>query len=270
LDLMCASHPKSSILQRLPALCTAIVAVLKKFDKASTEEWMRSGFESYRPGAVRIAKWLRSKQTDMNCDIGDEQIGDAERRILKALRWTAPMSHFDGLLDAFWSRFNIFTEGQIEQQLNHLYAPTELSLPALMRWFLLGGATCAELAPRRVACGIFCVGLVRIGVLPSHSLQMHGHGLDQKPSFWEQLFQTPQFRAYPCRMSADHVQAFLVRLEAATGSSLDALREDCEAVATSFVKLSAELPRAARAEVDSGNSNVAKCSQPAVRIHTCV
>merc|ERR1719469_643679 len=111
----------------------------------------------------------------MNClevdsEVTEEQVGAAEAKILRACEWILAMPSCETWMSAFWKRFNIYTDGKFDPQLQSLYVQGGLTLPFALRWYTLGQATVATLTPRRAACGPFCQGLVRVGLLPAERL----------------------------------------------------------------------------------------------------
>jgi len=217
----------------LPAICVGIVAIVKKMDKSGLERLVKPGFKTYLSSANRIAAWLRDKgYNDVSEDVTEEQVGLQEKCVMKSMKWILHVPTIDTWLTAFWMRLNVFTGGHFAPQLQSLYASSQLSVVTALRWFTLGQAVSCDLTPRTIASGIFCQGLVRVGLLPSEVLQGSG-------SSWQDLFNIPQFQPAQCDLRGEHdYRHMLGRLEAATGSDVATLRDDCEAVASVFVELS--------------------------------
>lgn len=233
-DTLCATNDVQ--VDCLPAICVAIVAIVKKMDNSSLERWMQPGFKTYLASAVRIAAWLRDKGYDhVSEDVTEEQVGFQEKRVLKSLKWILHVPTIDTWLSAFWMRLHVFTNNHFDQQLQSMYcAQSQLSVQMALRWFTLGQAVTCDLPPRTIAAGVFCQGLVRVGLLPIEVLQGSG-------SSWQDLFNFPKFQPAKCDLREHDYRHMLGRLEAATGCDVATLRDDCESVASVFVGLSQKI-----------------------------
>jgi hypothetical protein len=99
------------------------------------------------------------------------------------------------------------------------------------------------------------VGLVQLGLLPLEVFAQ-GPGLA-----WRELLA----KAQPCPFATERVDVLLGQLEAATMSDLDALREDCEAVAGALL----EIVGAQRASADAPQRSAPSAATQA-RTRTCV
>jgi len=206
--------------------------------------WMKPGFESYIKAACRIAGWLRDNMgyTDVPLEVTEELIGIAEKKVLKALQWILHMPNYESMVMTYCTRLNVFTEGCYDSIIQSLFrqAHNNLNLPGALRWLTLAQETNADLSPRRIACGLLCQSLVRVGLLPALALKKQNED-EEHLSNWDRLFAIAQFWPVPCKLSAEHCSAMLGCLEVVTGCDVATLQDDCESIASVFVELSEKM-----------------------------
>lgn len=204
----------------LPALCGAVVRIIKKVDNAQVIPNSR-GILAY---AAQFAQWLRQAGHNMDPSaITEKSLAEQEQLVLQAVRWQLSLPTVDSWMSAFCARMNLLTRQAVFPSLVAIW---QQSIPLAQRMFSQR-ANSERFSPKHVSQGLLGLGCVVAGLLPANALGLEAD--EDLSSFF------PQIPPQPANGSAQaelRQQFFVELLQSATRSGLAELRIDCRLVLT--------------------------------------
>jgi hypothetical protein len=245
-DVFClrAIEPDKVAPQQLMLTCVAIVRLVEKSCRGTTSRipWCRDTqliiftlVERLRdalPSSTAVAEELQS-----GTDMDNNALLMREVEVLKVcgMRLTRRPSLYDWA-STIGTRFDVLTHGKLAAQLEWVWKSCMRGTQVLL-W---GHPVSQELAPWRIATGLFALGLAWVGVLPLNILKAE----DVTESEWAQtLSKFPLHREYgmpACRVPQAYWQPLLQILQTACRCSKGELQAHISAVATAFATVSEE------------------------------
>mmetsp|Transcript_90108 Transcript_90108/g.227274 ORF Transcript_90108/g.227274 Transcript_90108/m.227274 type:complete len:329 (-) Transcript_90108:265-1251(-) len=218
LAVRASGMPDSSFIRDLPAACTAAVHVLCKF--GALEE-KNAGELMWRDATAAIGEEL-PRLCDDWFDVQPHDVQTQEFGLLHSLRWQINVPTVESWLSMIEARFGVVTVGFFSKPM--VLAGQELRQLALtlLQW----RPADKRHPPRRLASGLFGVGLLRAKLLPAEALRPQHVCQDE----WEELFLQSQMvdEVPACTLSPTYFQWVLESLAIATHTPLEEVRQDCE------------------------------------------
>jgi len=220
----------------LPAACAAAVSLVGKGEDATFASFGQS-YPTLAAEASRFAHWLQSPSGPCAVrvlveEVAGEDVLSEEWRMLELLEWQLMPPSVYTWLTVLCERFRVLSGDAFRRAVDWVQKWTLTT-----SWTLLncqGGGAGQEISPRRVAQGLFCLGLVSAGELPAATLRPH----DVQPEDWEELLRQGRLRTdFPCGVAPDTPEVrklqerILCTLQISAGCRLPELQEHAHAVA---------------------------------------
>mmetsp|Transcript_84468 Transcript_84468/g.219842 ORF Transcript_84468/g.219842 Transcript_84468/m.219842 type:complete len:463 (+) Transcript_84468:28-1416(+) len=223
LDVYMARAPPSFGVHALPATCVVVVKLVKKMENAVvTKECARV----WAANAKSAASTFRKSGFDVP-DPTEQQLLHQELAVLQAVGWQIYFPTVESWMLAFCTRFNVITQGIFAASLAWIWKQSQFFRMTVVT----REASCSALPPRKVAAGLLGLRFFSARLLPIRSLQPE----ELSDATWQRLVATAhgECRGSPsCAFTAEIVQRVLESLQAATGFTLDELREATKHVAS--------------------------------------
>eukprot|EP00404_Azadinium_spinosum_P025594 CAMPEP_0180678476 /NCGR_PEP_ID=MMETSP1037_2-20121125/68400_1 /TAXON_ID=632150 /ORGANISM="Azadinium spinosum, Strain 3D9" /LENGTH=339 /DNA_ID=CAMNT_0022708117 /DNA_START=41 /DNA_END=1061 /DNA_ORIENTATION=+ len=257
-DVYCKNCPGGVKIELLPATCVSLVKVLKKVD-ISTINMKGSNLSVH---ATQLAQWLRQLGYTLEHDVTEEQLSQQELELMSALAWQINLPSVLQWVSMFSSRFNVFTQNLFLPSLNWVWE----SGMFYMRMVVMRQASSEDFLPRRMANGLLGLGFIGARLLPVEALRPS----KLTPADWEQLFTQSQLQGVvpTCVLQPSHCLRVIEFLQAATDSSLEEIKEDCEAVANLVKDGILEMQNMQRAaEAIAANASTTQASEQSAWQH---
>lgn len=220
LDTYCARADSPIPVGDLPALCVALVKLLKKMDSQA----LLSNDSQLWGCAMQMAHHLRQVGHDIEHPaVTREKCEMQEVAVLKALRWQIALPNVNTWMLAYCARMNTFSKQELLPALAWIWQQSR----CLARTLLLHRAISQSYSSRHLVQGMLGVGFVAAGMLSPDSL-----GLKDMQDL-ESIFSQQHNEAVPSPKpvwSQQHQQLLLEVYQAATCSTLDDLENDCKLV----------------------------------------
>lgn len=226
---------KSRVHEALPTVCAAVVSLVRKTDSST---W-RCRADALADKASELARGLHVYPHSADCEVKLQDLLQEERAILKTMGWRLDIPSVFSWMSALCERFNIVSCGLVASNLEFVFQ--QLALPGA-RTLVMRNAATPELAPRRVANGLFCLGLVTAQLMPLDALRPDE--LDSQS--WEALFTRGPGAVPRCALPPGHARQIFEVLQVAAGCDADTLKADALAVA---LELQAALVESQCAEI---------------------
>lgn len=228
IDYYCLRCPGGADINTLPAVATALIGLLKKKDSA--EQKVRTS--DYASQAPHLAGWIQMlgyKSVDSNVTV--EKIHEEEHRILEILRWQINLPSTFSWMSSFCVRFNVFTCNKVTQSLAWIWEHYLLHARNLVLRYPLS----PTLAPRSMANGLFCLGLVCSRMIPLELLRPEK--LESRE--WEETFMKSQGQTVKpeCWFPPQQAKVLAQAVLATTGCSASTLKKDSYCVAQKMLEM---------------------------------
>jgi hypothetical protein len=210
LDMYCLRKPGVLLHTSIPVLCVALVKIIMKVEDSTPSENLL-GLATHASNLVH--------RLQQGCDqafqpLSSRELVDQEAAILDALEWNIIMPTVQEWTELTSTRLNIFMFGLLAPMLTPMWDVSSY----LAKTLALNCTTTDGFLPSRVAQGLLCISLVAARVLPASIFKLEFSELacpyldgrqDAKIAF-----------------KPESVEFVLQRLEMASGSDRNALRED--------------------------------------------
>lgn len=230
----------------LPVACAAAVSLMGKGEDSSFAAFGRA-YPMLAAESSRFARWLQSSAGPCAWplqEVATEDILDEEWKMLELLEWQLMPPSVYTWLTVLCERFNVLSSDAFRRAVDWVQKWTLTT-----SWTLLncqGGGAGQEISPRRVAQGLFCLGLVSAGELPAATLRPHG----VRPEDWETLLRQGRNQIdFPCGLAPDtpdgqrSQECILCTLQITAGCRLPELQENAHVVALAMKAAVEELMR---------------------------
>jgi len=211
----------SSSVATLPATCVAIVAMLKKADSCEK----RVNIPDYAILADQFARWLFEAGFEMNT-VDMEQVLAQEQAVLDALVWQFQLPSVSAWTSKLCKRFDVISRGVVASSVDWVMQ----QMLTNARMVFIRRQTSSAMSPRKVANGLFVLGVVAARLVPLEAFRPDDLTVEE----WEKLFaeSMPQIGIPVCALPQERQEPMLEVLQVTTGGcSASELREDARMVA---------------------------------------
>jgi len=233
-DAFCGRSTGGVAIESIPAVCAAIVGIVKKEDDAS----VYVHYDELALQASQFALWLQSSGYPVvTPSVTVKGIQRTEHQVLNALGWIVQIPTIETWARAVMSRVHVLTRRKYAQQIGTIW---QSNLVHTMRLVLLKRAQSSDFTWGSAACGLFALGLIGAGLLPSAMLKNN----DLDTNAWDQLLaegQVPGMKLQPAVLSTEESATLLKQLMIATGREHASLCADCTKVANVMQEAMAEI-----------------------------
>ena len=231
----------------LPAACAAAVSLVGKGED-STFAFFGRLYPTLAVESSRFARWLEEVASEAVRwpleEVASEDVLSEEWKMLELLEWQLMPPSVHTWLTVLCERFSVLSSDAFRRAVDWVQKWT-----LTISWTLLncqGGGAGLEISPRRVAQGLFCLGLVSAGELPAATLRPHG----VRPEDWEALLRQGRNKIdFPCGLAPDSPEGrtareqILCTLQITAGCRLPELQEHAHVVALAMKSAVEELMR---------------------------
>lgn len=220
-DAYCTAPNKSAanVLASMPSTCAAAVALLRKADASG------SGIKAANVAQIasKAATCFQSAGFAVETAVTVKEMLNQEQGLLQALQWRVGRPNVGSWLTLLCNRMNIFSRWTCKPTLEWILTSCLASASTLV----LRRVTYAQMAPKTMANGLFCVFLTVAGMIPLEALKPARIRLED----WQELYVEGQCQALPTYNLPETSTAGTLRvLELASGSKIQALQEDMAVV----------------------------------------
>lgn len=164
LDVYNLKSEDGNLMGSLPALCVALVMLVKKSDCSTVE--VDAGH--LLPHAAQLAEWLQKLGLkSVSTDLTEELVVREEMQVLDALGWRAVLPTVESWSAIFCARFDVLTRNQFQDSVTWIQ---QRSL-AILHLIVMRQAASSEFPPKKIALGVFGLGLVAAKLLASDALR---------------------------------------------------------------------------------------------------
>lgn len=184
----------------LPAACAAAVSLVGKGEDSTFTDFGRL-YPTLAVESNRFARWLQCPVGPCAWpleEVASEDILSEEWKMLELLEWQLMPPSVHTWLTVLCERFTVLSSDAFRRAVDWVQKWT-----LTISWTLLncqGGGAGLEISPRRVAQGLFCLGLVSAGELPAATLRPDG----VRPEDWEMLLRQGRNQIdFPCGLAPD-------------------------------------------------------------------
>lgn len=159
-DVFCgrAENSRGEITEQLPAICVAAVRLVSKTDGSVGLALGAAADMASHFGRSLFENGLAGVRTDFSV----EDIGNQEHKIVRVLDWNVNMPTPFSWLSLLCTRFNVLMRGTLVGLMHSISPHMAASCQALVRQ----NPSRKSLAPRRLARGVLCIGLLGARLLP--------------------------------------------------------------------------------------------------------
>mmetsp|Transcript_34564 Transcript_34564/g.87800 ORF Transcript_34564/g.87800 Transcript_34564/m.87800 type:complete len:331 (-) Transcript_34564:356-1348(-) len=206
----------SSFIREMPAACVAAVRVLHK--TGATKE---ADVAMWHDAAAAIRAEMPGLRIDW-FDLQPHDVRAQEFGLLRSLRWQVNVPSVESWLSMFEGRFGVLMAGEFSRSVIWMREDLRQLAFTMMLWRPASNVH----APRRLAGGLFSIGLLRATLLPAEALRPQHVCHDE----WEELFlQSQMMNEVPaCALQPEYVQLVLGCLVATTNLPIEEIQRDCE------------------------------------------
>lgn len=233
-DAFCGRCVGGVAIEGIPAVCAAIVGIVKKEDDSSAYVH----YDELALQASQFALWLQSRGYPVAMPAVTVQgIQATEHQVLNVLVWIVQLPTIETWTRAVMSRVHVLTGRKYAQRIATMW---QSNLVHTMRLVLLKQAQSSDFTWGSAACGLFALGLIGAGLLPSALLK--NDELDTNA--WDQLLaegQVPGMKLQPAVLSMEESESLLKQLTIATGRDHASICADCTKVANVMQEAMAEI-----------------------------
>jgi hypothetical protein len=229
LDLYCLRSSSYVEVGDLPALCAAIVRLLKKFDNGVVPN-------NYELEACASHLAILLRQAGHTIDhhaVTAEEIDVRETSVLQVLRYQINMPSFFSWMSIYCARINILSRQMLMPVLSSIWQHSV----ELARAILLHQAVDPAVCTRRIVNGLLGIGFVAVRLLPPSSLDLVGSS-DFQGVFGSllDLASIPEVAAGEDLLP----DSFLEMLQAVTCSTLESLCQSSKLVLEALRSISSQ------------------------------
>jgi len=212
-DMYCLQRPNAPESPSLPALCAAIVRLVKKFDDVVPKECV----STLPQKASNVAQWMvKTTCPHFETWVTSKELNEYEADILRTLGWNIKLHTVQDWMTLLCARLNVFTCNGLKKLLTPVLQMSFLH----SRVIVAHCATTAMASTQRVAQGLLCLNLISAHVLPADTFGLTELAL---PAWGGAAGGQPQ-----CK---EESLAFLLDgLQDASGSDLATLKADTHLV----------------------------------------
>jgi hypothetical protein len=222
------------VIEAIPLVCAGIVGIVKKEDDAT----VYVHYDELALQASQFALWLQSSGYPVVMpSVTVQGIQATEHQVLNVLAWIVQIPTIETWTRAVMSRVHVLTGRRYAQQIATMW---QSGLVHTMRLVLLKRAQSSDFTWGSAASGLFALGLIGAGLLPS-ALLKHD---DFDTNAWDQLLaegQVPGMKLRPAVLSMEESESLLKQLTIATGQEHASICADCTKVANVMQEAMAEI-----------------------------
>mmetsp|Transcript_20284 Transcript_20284/g.36205 ORF Transcript_20284/g.36205 Transcript_20284/m.36205 type:complete len:390 (+) Transcript_20284:58-1227(+) len=213
--------------QMLPAVSMCLVRLVNKYDRSA----FIPDHCGYLPYAQELSRNFAKQGVPNMTTITDQLLRETEMHILRVLDWNLDIPTVDQWLTMYTTRFNIISKFVYEKHISMVEQQSMHFVGELIK----GEALTLQLPARELALGLFCYGLVSVGLLTVDRLQ---------PT--EAPGRGSAVNAGNCALSEAQLDEILSILEVSADSKLEAIQRAYGSAALRFnqvCQMFAELQR---------------------------
>lgn len=233
LDALSVQAPNGLNVEELPALCAAIVKMVKKIDSVE----MRCFYTSMTPKVAQAASHLAQGLETLGyttVPVNAEELQKQEDWLLRTLQWRINLPSHESWLNIFCIRLNVLTSSILQPSIQWIKEQSTFVASALVMW----QATTARLTPRRMVAGILSINIGRARLVPFEAFKPDNISSSQ----WEQLLADTQLEGptAQCMLNDGHAHYMLKALEAALDCTMEELQADAALVLSDVCSMRSE------------------------------